>query len=316
MIDALDETTFDIIASALKDDPNQEVTSVDTKECTKVGSVLTYVQKVVIKVLCGSDSCEAKAEELEDNPPAAVIADVINEAIEDGTFGATLKTNAADTCGDECGELEGATSKPVTVVVGPLVFNTLSPSVSPTSSSPTISPTSSSPMTASPTMKSPTSSSPTTKSVSCCQFKVLSSYITFVHNISHILIISIFVAQPVMIDSPTDNSAAPTSSTSTKNKGNKSGKKGGTKAAKSAKSSLDSKTGSSKADDKSKESSKSSKSTKIEEKDEPEEYININVNEENERGETIQVEDIEVEDTKENNSILDSIIDSILGFLN
>ena len=80
-----------------------------------------------------------------------------------------------------------------------------------------------------------------------------------------------------MIDSPTDNSAAPTSSTSTKNKGNKSGKKGGTKAVKSAKSSLDSKTGSSKADDKSKESSNSSKSTKIEEKDEPEsESIKVN----------------------------------------
>ena len=188
VIDALDETTFDIIASALKDDPNQEVTSVHTKECTKVRSVIKYVQEVVIKVLCGSDSCEAKAEELETYPPAAVIADVINEAIEDGTFGSTLQTNAADTCGKECGELDGATSKPVTVVVGPLVFNTLSPSVSPTSSSPTISPTSSSPATASPMMKSPTSSSPTTKSVSCCQFKVLSAYITFVHNISHILI--------------------------------------------------------------------------------------------------------------------------------
>jgi len=287
VIDALDETTFAIVVSALKDDPSQEVTSVDTKECTRDGSVITYVQKVDIKASCGSSGCEAKAAELEDYPPAAVIKDAINEAIEDGTFVATLQKKAADTCGAECGELDGAISKPVTVVVGPLVFNTLSPSVSPTSSSPTISPTSSSPMTASPTMKSPTSSSPTTKS-------------------------------PVMIDSPTDNSAAPTSSTSTKNKGNKSGKKGGTKAAKSAKSSLDSKTGSSKADEKSKESSKSSKSTKVEEKDEPEE--SMKVNEENQRGESIKVEDIEDEDTKDkdtkNNSILDSFIQTILGFLN
>ena len=121
-------------------------------------------KKLNINVLCGSGGCEATAEELEDNPPAAVIAGVINEAIENGSFSTALQTNAAESCDGGCDELEGAKVKPVTVVAGPLVLNTLSPSVS------------------------PTSSSPTTKSVRCCQFKVLSAYITFVHNISHILI--------------------------------------------------------------------------------------------------------------------------------
>ena len=161
VIDALDKTTFAIVASALEDDSSQEVTSVKTKECTKDGSVITYVQEVKINVLCGSGGCEATAEELKDNPPAAAIADVINEAIKDGSFVATLQTKAGD-------ELDGATAKEVIVVAGPLVFNTLPPSVSPTSSSPTV---------------NPTSSSPTTKSVSYCQFKLLSDtsllYITY-----------------------------------------------------------------------------------------------------------------------------------------
>ena len=295
VIDALDKAVFDIMTSALKDDLNQEVMSVDTKECTKEGTLVTYIQEIIIKVLCGSDGCGATAAELEDNPPAAAIQDIINTAIDDGSFSTALQASAEE-CDAECDELDGAKSKPVTVEAGSLVLNTLSPSVS------------------------PTSSSPMTKSVSCCQFNVLLSYITFVLNISHILIfLSIFVAQPVMIDSPTDNSAAPTTSSSTKNEGSKSGKskKEGTKAAKSAKSSLDSKAGSSK-DDKSRESSKSSKSTKIEEKDEPKE--SIKVNEENERGESIKVEDIEDEDTKDkdtkNNSILDSFIETIIGYLN
>ena len=50
------------------------------------------------------------------------------------------------------------------------------------------------------------------------------------------------------------------------------------------------------------------------------EYVFMLYLEENERGESIKVEDIEDEDTKDkdtkNNSILDSIIESILGFLN
>ena len=118
---------------------------------------------------CGPGGCAAKAAELEANPPADQIKDVINKAIDDGSFGATLQTNAAETCGEGCGELEGATANPVIVEAGPLVFNTLSPSVSPTSSSPT--------------SLSPSSPSPITKSVSCCQFKVSSSHTIFISHI-------------------------------------------------------------------------------------------------------------------------------------
>ena len=146
VIDALDATTFVIMETALESDPAQEVASVDTKECTKDGSVITYVQEIKINVKCGSDSCEDTAKELERNPPATFISEVINMAIEDGIFGSTLEEQAKE-CEGDCGALAEVTAEPVTVIAGPLVLNTLSPSVSRTSSSPTVSPTSSSPMT-------------------------------------------------------------------------------------------------------------------------------------------------------------------------
>ena len=194
MIDALDATTFAIMETALESVPAQEVASVKTKECTKEGPLITYVQQIDIKVLCGVKGCAAKAEELERNPPATFISEVINAAIEDGSFGSTLEEQAKE-CKGDCGALAEVTAEPVKVVAGPLVLNTLSPSISPTSPSPTVSPSSSStnvptnsqskspvinaptdsPLTSttssSPTSSRPTvspSSSSTTKSVSCC----------------------------------------------------------------------------------------------------------------------------------------------------
>ena len=122
------------MAPALSSD--QELKSIDTVACSRVGPSLIVTQELEISVKCNI-SCEASAADLESsNELANTISATLDEAIESNNFTQTLQENAAK-CkpASQCTDLTLATvDEPPKVEAGEVAVITLAPSPSPTKS--------------------------------------------------------------------------------------------------------------------------------------------------------------------------------------